>query len=306
MPPSPLPTFPPTAGITTAQINVRSEPSTAGDNLGTIAPFSQVQILGRESFGAWFQILYTTSPDGKGWITAAYVQVEGTGEIPLVETGRAGGSRVDGLALQPLNIRGGPGTNFESLGTLNRNDVVSLLGRDANQAWIEIRFKDGSGWVASEFVQADGIQSLPVTADSTEVEAGSTPPAQAEQPAPIAGLADGDSQVSPAAVIHLSPGGTRAARFNGRLSASAGDMEDWIRITSEFSPAAISVTCEGDDLSVELWQKGEMLLAGTLECLTAYEIPEPPVGEWTLQLKPYSNEEFKISTYTLQAFLIGP
>lgn len=306
VPPSPLPTFPPTAGITTAQINVRSEPSTAGDNLGTIAPFSQVQILGRESFGAWFQILYTTSPDGKGWITAAFVQVEGIGEIPLVETRIGSGSRVNGLALQPLNIRRGPGTNFESLGTLSRNDVVSILGRDANRAWIEIHFKDGTGWVASEFVQADGLQSLPVTADSTEVESESAPPAQATQPAPITGLADGDTQAAPVAAIHLSPAGTRAARFTGRLSASAGDLEDWIRITSEFSPAAISVACKGDDLSVELWQEDEKQLTGTLECLSTYEIPEPLLGVWTLGVKPSSNDGFQISTYTLHVYLVGP
>src|SRR5260221_7346237 len=50
-------------GTTTTQINVRSEPSTIGNSFGTIAAFSKVQIIGRESNGAWYQIVYSNSPD---------------------------------------------------------------------------------------------------------------------------------------------------------------------------------------------------------------------------------------------------
>jgi len=266
VPLSPLPTSPPLEGITTTQINVRSEPSTAGNNLGTIAPFVKVQILGRESYGAWYQILYTNSADGKGWITAAYVQVKDSSRVPVIEFGSGTGSRVSGLALQTINVRSGPGTNFESLGTLSRNDVTAVTGKDSSGAWMQVDFKGQAGWAASEFLKVNDADSLPVTADTAQ--AGATVEAAVTAvpiPTRPTSIQDHDSMQAPLASVVLSPSVSRAFQFNGYVSSLNGDAEDWLQFISSGARVLVSINCSSTGLQVELWinnQPSEMAPLG--------------------------------------------
>ena len=57
VPPAPSPTLAPVTGTTSSQLNVRGDPSTSGAPLGMIAPFAQVQIVGKDSSGTWYQII---------------------------------------------------------------------------------------------------------------------------------------------------------------------------------------------------------------------------------------------------------
>ena len=84
IPPTPSPTLAPVKGTTSTQLNVRGDPSTSGAPLGMIAPFAQVQIIGKDSSGIWYQIIYPQGIDGKGWIVAQYVQVDNATAIPTV------------------------------------------------------------------------------------------------------------------------------------------------------------------------------------------------------------------------------
>jgi len=63
---------------------VRSEPSATSDMLGTVYMFSNVQIVGKDASGGWWLILFSDSPNGMGWITAQFVQVSGSSEVPVV------------------------------------------------------------------------------------------------------------------------------------------------------------------------------------------------------------------------------
>ena len=71
LPPA-LPTTAPAEGITSTQVNVRVEPSTASDVLGIIPADMRVEITGKDPGGNWWQINYPhpQAVDGKGWITA--------------------------------------------------------------------------------------------------------------------------------------------------------------------------------------------------------------------------------------------
>lgn len=267
-PPLPLPTSPPIEGITTTQVNVRSEPSTAGSNLGMIAQFSKVQILGRESFAAWYQILYSNSTDGNGWITAAYVQVDDSAGIPVVEIPSGSGSRVTGLALQTINVRSGPGTNFDTLGTLIPNDVVSVTAKDASGAWMQVDFKGQAGWAASEFLKVNDADPLPVSAGPTQASAAEV----TAVPTPIAPppMLDSDSRQSPLASVVLSPSVNRAFQFNGHVSSLNGDAEDWIQFKSSGSRVFAGLYCSTAGIQVELWlddQPSEMAPLGCGEHL---------------------------------------
>jgi hypothetical protein len=56
---------------------------------------------------------------------------------------------------QPLNVRRGPGTQFEPITTLQPCTVVPLTGfRSTDSAWVQIVLSDGqTGWVSAQYVQ---------------------------------------------------------------------------------------------------------------------------------------------------------
>jgi uncharacterized protein YraI len=245
-------------GMTTAQVNVRAEPSTASASLGLVGIFAKVQIAGRDSSGSWIQILYAESPTGKGWVRAEYVQVNSGAEIRPVDVSPASGAGAGGVVIQKVNARSGPGVEFELLGVLNPNDLVSITGRDSSGEWLQIEFAaspDGKGWVTAEFLQAANLDSLPVIGAAVE-ETPEPPVETAPVIAAQTAAQDGDSIQSPLAAVVFSATGSRALQVQGDVSAPQGDAEDWVGFAFERGVVAIEATCGGGGLRVELWNAG--------------------------------------------------
>ncbi|MGE5072330.1 MAG: SH3 domain-containing protein, partial [Anaerolineae bacterium] len=154
----------PVAGQTKTQVNVRATPSAAGMQLAILPPFAQVQIVGVDPNGKWYEILYPDVPGGTGWVTAEYVYVpQGKDTIPVVgglptaasaPSGTPGtpGASASGVVLQQINVRKGPGTQFDALGTLDPQDTVTLIGKSPDGTWLQIQYSAGTGWVAAAFI----------------------------------------------------------------------------------------------------------------------------------------------------------
>ncbi len=146
---------------------------------GSSRPIRNVQITGKDPAGNWWQILYPQGQEGIGWVTAQYVTTAKGITVPVV-----GGNTVDpdsenaAVVQQQLNIRSGPGTDFNSLGTLNPKDVVRLTGKDANSTWLQIEFPsgpEGKGWINAAFVQARGVENLPIVSETGDAIGTGTP-----------------------------------------------------------------------------------------------------------------------------------
>ncbi len=294
IPPTPMPTIPPVEGITTTQLNVRAEPSTASENLGTLAPFEKVQVTARDASGTWIQIVYTNSSTGIGWVRAEYVRVDESAQIPVLGAAAGDGTGRSGLVIQKINIRSGPGASYETLGILNPNDVVFITGRDPGGAWIQIEFAaaaDGKGWAALEFLQVDNLDSIPVIEDAAQTETQTDPEPQSG--APLTAAQDGDSMGSPLAKVLLSPSGARAFQISGEVSAPEGDAEDWVEFTSESGSIAIRVSCTGVAPRVELWNNGTPVDSFSLACGGRQLLKLSPNISYHLRVfAPGSNEAF--------------
>ena len=66
---------------------------------------------------------------------------------------------IEVTAANNLNVRGGPGTNFEVVNNLSPNTPVVAFGRNADGTWVQI----SSGWLFAELLTIDGdAMSLPV------------------------------------------------------------------------------------------------------------------------------------------------
>lgn len=271
IPPTPTATTVPVTGMTKTQVNLRATPSTAGAQLAILPPFAKVQIVGKDAAAGWYMILYPDAPGGTGWVTAQYINViQGEDQIPVVigvptqgaAPNATPGSGATGVILQQVNVRKGPGTEFDALGTLNPKDVVALIGKDPSGAWLQVQFTgapDGVGWVAASFVEATGAEAIPIVGSAGEIVGTTTPAPTATllTPTPGAAIQDNDSAQAPATSANLSSAGTRALIYSSDLSAPQGDAQDWIGFTLQGSDVLISFSCMGNAaLDIELTQDG--------------------------------------------------
>jgi uncharacterized protein YraI len=259
----PQPTAAPVEGFTSTQVNVRAEPSTASNVLGIIPADTRLEITGKDPGGSWWQINYAQGVDGKGWVTAQYITTASTPEVPVI-----GGSEADphngnvAVIQQQLNVRSGPGTSFNSLGTLNPQDVVSLSGKDPNGAWLQIEFAagpQGKGWVNAAFVRAQGVDlnGLPIITEEGQIVGTGTPTTIPASPTPtrVPAWADNDSAASPVVRVVLEPAGTQTLIYNGDISSPQGDTEDWIAFQPHTQQIFASLECRGSPaLQIELTQ----------------------------------------------------
>jgi serine/threonine-protein kinase len=80
-----------------------------------------------------------------------------------------------------LNLRNGPGTEYEIIGQVSRPKIYDVVGRDVSGAWWQVCCVNGdAGWVASNLVRVRGAVNAVVVVDvasPTPVSATNTPTA---------------------------------------------------------------------------------------------------------------------------------
>lgn len=89
--PTPIPpTATPKPLIATAKqvLNIRSQPTTTGRIVGTLAKGATAQAVGRTAAGDWLQILIPPKATERGWIAATLVTLSGPKEsLPVIGPG---------------------------------------------------------------------------------------------------------------------------------------------------------------------------------------------------------------------------
>ncbi|HJR81575.1 MAG TPA: SH3 domain-containing protein [Anaerolineales bacterium] len=306
--PSSQPTVLPVDGITATRVNVRAEPSTASAVLGIIPADMRVEIIGTDPGENWWQILYpqAADPGGKGWVTAQYIRTPILPDVPII--GGAGPDQSNqnlAVVQEQINIRSGPGTDFNSIGTLNAQDTVKLTGKDANGTWLQIEFgvgPDGKGWVNAAFVQATGVESLPIVTESGVVVGTGTPTSIALLPTPtiVPAREDNDSPTNPITNIAFDPAGTHISIYNGDVSAPEGDAQDWVQFTPFSQAVLLEVSCEGNDVKIEVLQNGrEIPQPEALQCGRRQVLPAEPNLPVLIRFSAQSDGLLAYTSYTL-------
>ncbi len=305
LPPTPIPTNAPIEGTTNTQVNVRAETNTASPSYGVILAFSPVQVVGKDATGTWYRILYAESPTGAGWVRADFIQMNAPAEIQVTELGTGGGSGVTGLVISGINVRSGPGTDFESLGVLTPKDVVLVTGKDSSGVWIQIAFSSapgGNGWVSSEYLQVSSADALPVIG----VEAAATEPPASETDQPAAqssttAMPDGDSKDSPITQGVLSPSALRAIQVQGDVSAPEGDTEDWVAFSTTGAKVVAQAVCDGAGVQLSLWEIGNVLERVTLSCGSSRIFEVTPNQNYQIQITTPSTTGYTKYIFSIEA-----
>lgn len=116
--------------VTASALNVRKGPSTSYSIIKTVKKNEVYNVL--EEKNGWGRIT------DSGWISLSYT------EKVVVKTSEytTGMYKVNVI---PLNIRKGPGTNYQVVGTINKNDTFTIV-EVQNEYWG--RLKSGAGWIS--------------------------------------------------------------------------------------------------------------------------------------------------------------
>ncbi|EJT5915410.1 TPA: SH3 domain-containing protein [Clostridium perfringens] len=152
-------------------LNVRSGPGTSYTAIGTLRGGDRVSIIAKVKPSSeqlyWYRIKFGS---GSGYIRSDFVKLieSGVNEIPM---DRVGIIKVSST----LNVRSGPGTIYDIVGTLNNGASVRVVAKvrplTEEFYWYKIEFGNGIGYVRSDFVSFEHIPNPDVPGNNELVKA---------------------------------------------------------------------------------------------------------------------------------------
>lgn len=115
--------------VTVNALNIRETPGLLGKVVGSLTRYQKVEVL--ETSGDWLRI-------SSGWINKDYVK--------LVESSVTA-NNTGTVKASVLNVRSGPGTTYERVGSLWYGENVIILENRGD--WLRIN----SGWISADYVK---------------------------------------------------------------------------------------------------------------------------------------------------------
>jgi uncharacterized protein YraI len=142
------------ATVNTGQLNVRSGPGLQYGAITTLPYGFGVRMIGRNTQQNWVLIQLTTGL--QGWVNVNYLRTNyRISDLPIADS-------VLGTAITPtgritgafnVNVRSAPDANASIVGVATLDQALTLLGRNFNASWAQVRLDNGTtGWVSSQFV----------------------------------------------------------------------------------------------------------------------------------------------------------
>jgi len=141
--------------ITADKLNIRKSTSTSSDSVGSYINGDKVEILEKKTVDGT-----TWGRTNKGWISMKYVKLDGSSETtpekennPDAEIESNGKTKVLGYGvvdLGALNVRSGPGTKYDKIGTVGEGERYAYYQKSGN--WVRTE----KGWVSVSYFYLEG------------------------------------------------------------------------------------------------------------------------------------------------------
>ncbi len=138
-------------------LRVRSEASVAGDILAKLSDGALPEVLSNVDDGAWYKI---SCGKGIGYVSGEYLKVNGAEAASLPEESAPIYVKV---TTPVLNIRSGPGTNYDKTGKLRDGLYVKTTGQQGG--WYKL--SSGKGYISGEYVQEVSAEEVAKAAKET-------------------------------------------------------------------------------------------------------------------------------------------
>lgn len=163
--------FPDGTPIVTAigMTSIYSGPGEDYEVIALLEPGQQAQVEGMNEEETWWAINVPYLTSGRGWVLAERVLAENTLAVRVISNIEGSGNGIaatsTGRALANVNIRSGPGMNYQKVGTLEIDQETAIVGIDPEKFWYLVEIpgiSDDQGWVSVDYVVAQNAADLPV------------------------------------------------------------------------------------------------------------------------------------------------
>jgi uncharacterized protein YraI len=165
--------------VANTHVNVRSGPGTQYPVYGVSSPGQSAEVTGVSPDYTWWVIRIPTSvaPDGQGWMSADYVTVYNTENVPVVQPpppppevqpSPPDTSGAYGVTTDVINVRVGPSNQTESYGKVPVGTTFQIVGISDDGKWYAASIPtaiapDGVGWVNANYVDVTNADGVPIT-----------------------------------------------------------------------------------------------------------------------------------------------
>jgi hypothetical protein len=183
-----------------------------------------------------------------------------------------------------LNVRTGPGTNYDRIGALAVGTTVEIVGRSANSAWWQIPYPgapDGKAWISAGYGTAHSTEAVPVVeapATPTPSAPTATPTSPAPPPAPTPAY-----QYTPLAWEGQWNGGL--AQIRGHVRDSAGSPVNGVFVQAKCGSTVLASNPSG----VNLYSPGESYEAGAYDIILSSPLDPNSMCNWEVHIVEASN-----------------
>lgn len=131
--------------VTGDSLRLRAQASTDSSIL-TTAPYGASVIVLEDESDGWYKVVYQGS---EGYMSAEYLTLSKTADADL-------GTGTPDTEGSTLNLRAGPGTEYDKLATIPYGATLNLTG--VNGSWFKTSYNGAEGYVSSEFIALTGAE----------------------------------------------------------------------------------------------------------------------------------------------------
>ncbi len=158
---------------TGGQSNVRSGPGLSYEDMGTLKKGEPAAYLGDSSVDERGVRWYSVRFEGRSaWVSSRYTTLKSGGAPGNAHVWDSDARYVRATAR--VNVRSGPGLDYEDMGTLVKDEQVSYLGSasadERGVVWYEVQYySHGVGWVSSVYSRLVGSGDAGVASTENDV-----------------------------------------------------------------------------------------------------------------------------------------
>lgn len=158
-----------TAKVYANSLNVRSEPAASAAITGSLAGGAVVTVTDEQH--GWLKV---RAGSVSGWVAGYYLKrtsgAASAGTTSSANTTVKTSSASSGTAVvtaSSLRIRGGPGTSYEVVGSLQSGNAVTILLRQ--NGWSRIRTAGGTvGWVSTQYLAGGSVPNISTASSNAQ------------------------------------------------------------------------------------------------------------------------------------------
>ncbi len=207
LPVLPAPPVPPTTALVPPQASdpqatvltnafVRTGPGQNFPAFGIAPAGAMARVIGKSEDGLWWVVRLdpTVVGVGYGWVEAAFTQASNVESVMVIATPEAPSAVVvtppaagvpSATAIDFINLRSGPGTNYLIYGIAAPGATAEVTGKSSDGLWWQVKVPTeyvaaGAAWVAAEWVTTANTENVPV------VDAPAPPPTNVSTTPPAA------------------------------------------------------------------------------------------------------------------------